>query len=345
MHRYRSTIVVSFAALSSLLHATSLCAQPADPNAAATEYRKAYAAIAKEDWPQARELLLKVWNGKKTYDVAASLGQVEFKLDHYAAAARYMAFALVNVAPSEKPEFIDRLKKGLREVRLRVGSIRVTVSEPDAEVSTDDDAFGISPLAQEVFLEPGRHVLIARKGDRTAKADVVTKAGEGFEVTLTLPAEPAPLAPTSGLGVAGSSPASGTDTASPADRGTGQTRSVVPVIVGGAVAVAAAATGIALRVSANGSYDDAEQARRQNGEHGCLNGSAGATACESQQEAVRSGDTKTNISTATFAVAGAAVVATAAYWFWPRQKATHAALVPMVSLTASGGFFGVSSRF
>jgi hypothetical protein len=110
MQRNRSFHVASSVALLSALHTPSLRAQPSDPTAASAEYRKAYAAMAKEDWRKAREILLTIWKTNKTYDVASSLGQVEFKLAHYGSAARFMAFALDHVAPSEKPEFIQRLK-------------------------------------------------------------------------------------------------------------------------------------------------------------------------------------------------------------------------------------------
>lgn len=346
MQRYRLPSIASLFALVLTLKANAVGAQPADPNAAAADYRKAYAAMAKEDWPRARELLLKVWDAKKTYDVAASLGQVEFKLQHYAAAARFMSFAIANVAPSEKPEFIDRLKNGLREVRLRVGSVRVTVNEPDADLAAGDEAIGRSPLTQEIFLEPGRHTLIAKKGERTAKADVITKAGEGFEVTLNLPAQPAPLAPTSGLGVETSAPIpSGTDLKDSVNGD--KSRSIVPVVIGGAVAVAAVATGIGLRISANGSYDDADELRQKNGTDGCTSGAASPADCHAQADANSSGDRKANVSTVAFAIAGGAVLATAAYWFWPRDKSPRAGSTPRLTgiIVPSGSFLSISTDF
>ncbi|HKY38436.1 MAG TPA: hypothetical protein VJN18_20980 [Polyangiaceae bacterium] len=317
MQRTHRTLLACALAFPLLLKSPSAIAQAADPSTTAADYRKAYAAMAKEDWPKARELLLKVWNDKNTYDVAASLGQVEFKLEHHAAAARYMAFALANVAPSEKAEFIERLKKGLREVRLRVGSIRVAVNEPGAEIVAGDEVIGTSPLTQEVFLDPGRHVVIARKGERSAKADVLAKAGEGFEVTLSLPAEPPPAAPTSGLGVA-SPPSAGNAEAQPGDTGTTQ-RSVVPVLVGGGVAVVAVGLGIGFRVAAGSSQDRFEELRTKYGEEGCAGSASDSSDCAALADAVDSTDFRRNFSTASFVVAGAAAIGTAVYWFWPRS--------------------------
>ena len=330
-----------------LLKTPPAIAQTADPSSTAADYRKAYAAMAKEDWPKARELLLKVWNEKNTYDVAASLGQVEFKLEHYGAAARYMSFALANVAPSEKAEFIERLKKALREVRLRVGSIRVTVNEPGAEIIAGDEVIGTSPLPQEVFLDPGRHVLLARKGERTAKADVLAKAGEGFEVTLSLPAEPSPAAPTSGLGVA-LPPSAGNAEAQPGDAGTTK-RSVVPVLVGGGVAVVAVGFGIGFRVAAASSQDRFEELQTKYGDEGCARSGSDSGDCTALADAVDSTDFRRNFSTASFVVAGAAAIGTAVYWFWPRSTEAQAGRARSFRLNASadqdGGMVWVGGSF
>jgi hypothetical protein len=345
MHRNRSFHVASLIVLLSMLQAASLRAQPADPNAAAAEYRKAYAAMAKEDWPTAREILLTIWKTSKTYDVASSLGQVEFKLAHYGSAARFMAFALEHVAPSEKPEFIQRLKNGLRELRLRVGAIRVAVNEPGAEIIVGDDVLGTSPLAQEVFLDPGKHVLIARKDGRIAKADVLAKAGEAFDVTMTLPAEPAP---TSGLGFETSSVTPSADAPGVANSVDPPRPSIIPVVVGGAVVVASLATGIGLRISANGSYEDADDLRKQNGPYGCVSSSAAQADCDAQAEANRSGDSKANVSTVAFTIAGGALLATAAYWFWPRDtsaRAGRANVRLLGSASPKRGFLGISYDF
>jgi hypothetical protein len=341
MTRHRSSYIASLLAVLSVLHATSLRAQSSDPNVAAAEYRKAYAAVAKEDWPTAREIFFSIWKTNKTYDVASSLAQVEFKLEHYGSAARFMAFALEHVAPSEKPEFIQRLKNGLRELRLRVGTVRISVNEPGAEIALEEEILGTSPLTQEVFLDPGKHVIFARKHGRTAKLDVLAKAGEFFDVTLTLPAAPPP---SSGLGI-DTAPRSEVTTRTDAPS---QHPSIVPVVVGGTVFVASLATAIGLRISANASYSDADELRRRNGPQGCTSGTASPADCAAQAEANSSGDDKANFSTAAFTVAGGALLATAAYWFWPRHsdaRASRPRTRLQGSITNSSGFLGISYDF
>jgi len=351
MRRYRlfrlSRPALVLAALS-MFQAAALRAQPSDSNAAGAEYRKAYAAIAKEDWAKAREILLGLWTVNRTYDVASSLGQVEFKLRHYGSAARFMAFALANVAPSEKPEFVQRLRNGLRELRLKVGTLRVVVNEPGAELIFGDEVLGTSPLEQEVFLDAGSHVLTARKNGRTARADVSLKAGEGLDVTLTLPPEGPPAPPVSGLGVETSPAVPRNSTTAPPTADRAHSPSLVPVVVGGAVVAASLATGVGLRISANGSYNDADDLRRKNGAEGCMSGAAPQADCDAQTEANRSGDSKANFSTVAFGVAGGALLATAAYWFWPRESSTLTSRPNArfhSSVSNSGGFIGVSCDF
>jgi len=342
---HKLTIVSALAAASFVLSPVRALAQP-DASSAKAEYRKAYDAIAKQDWATARDLLLGMWNKSKTYDVASSLGQVEFRLQHYAAAARYMTFANANVPPSEKTEFIKKLEKGLQEVRVRVGAIRVTVGEPGAELRAGDQLIGQSPLTEEVFLDPGSCVVTATKDGRVARQQIVAHGGESFTVTLNLPAaeqppsppgattppppatEPAPLTTTHPPPPASSSP------------------DLLPVAIGGGVALVALATGIGFRLSANSSYDDADALRNKNGAQGCADGTAPASDCTAQTDANKSGDRKTNVSTVAFGVAGAAVVGTAVYWFWPRSSATEKAS-PRVqgSIGQGGGFLSISGNF
>jgi hypothetical protein len=341
-------IVLSFfAAASVALSPAPALAQP-DATSAKAEYRKAYDAMARQEWLTARELLLAMWNKNKTYDVASSLGQVEFRLQHYAAAAKYMTFANANVPPSEKTEFIKKLQKGLQEVRILVGSIRVVVNEPGAELRAGDQAIGQSPLNDEVFLDPGTYLVTATKDGRTASQKIVAKAGESFEVSLNLPpAERGSVTPGSGLPPA--SPSTSTNlgpTAPPSHESESSSPSLLPAVIGGGVALVALTTGIGFRVAANGRYDDAEALREKNGPQGCADGTAPASDCAAQNEANKSGDRKTNVSTVAFSVAGAALVGTAVYWFWPRSSATEKA-GPRVQGTVGqgGGFLTISGNF
>src|SRR5690606_16252779 len=102
----------------------------------------------------------------------------------------------------------------------------------------------------------------------------------------------------------------------------GRSPSLVPVFVGGGLLVAGLAVGVGYRVAAGASKDDLESLQRKTGRDGCKTGTAAAGDCEAQRDAGENVDTRRNLSTAAFVVAGAAAVGTAVYWFWPRSKSS-----------------------
>jgi len=305
------------------------------------DYRAAYDEIAKGHWSEARRLLLGLWADSKSYDVAASLGQVDFKLGHFGSSACFMAYALSNVAPSEKPAFVERLQAGLRELRPHVAALHVIVNEAGAEVALDGESLGTSPLASEVFVDPGKRVLTAQKHDRSAKAEINAEAGSSVDVRLELNQATSPaLAPQPPAAL---KPAGTASTNVPPP---GPAPSVLPVVVGGAVVVAAVVTGIALSVAADADYERAESLQSKNGVSGCATGSAAAADCKAQASANEEGDQNRNLSTLSFAIGGVALAATAAYWLWPRAPASAAARVRFqATASASSGFVGLSYDF
>jgi hypothetical protein len=97
------------------------------------------------------------------------------------------------------------------------------------------------------------------------------------------------------------------------------------VIVGGSIVLIGAGLGIGYRVSASSKNDDLHALQEKNGSNGCNDGSAAPTDCDAAKDAGESVDSRRNISTASFVVAGAALVGTAVYWFWPRSSTATAA--------------------
>lgn len=162
-------------------------AESNDRARALARYREAYAAMNAGDWTKARRLLLELWETSKTYDVAASLGQVEYQLLNFVDAARYMAFAIENMAPKERFSSLERYRKALDEIRAWVGTVQVTVPTPGAEIRVDGEVVGQSPFDEEIFVTPGTHVLEAFAGQRRlAKATVSIAAGERLTQSLDL---------------------------------------------------------------------------------------------------------------------------------------------------------------
>lgn len=317
----------------------------ADEGAKARElFRQGAAAMKDGKFPEARKALLQVWTIRQSYDVAAVLGQAELELKAYRDAAEHLDFALKNLAPRESAETLANIKNGLATAKQHIAEVRLTVNEPNARITIDNTDAGVSPLSGSLYVAPGQHIIQAHLDtDRIAKQTIQASSGSTYTVELTVPPPPVsgPSAPGSGLGAAAPAPKQ------PADRiDTGP--SLTPVFIGGGLAVVGAALGIGYRISASSHYDDLQTLKEKNGADGCKNGTALPADCSAQQTAADSVDSRRNISTVSFVVAGAAAVGTALYWFWPRSSAERAAAANFVVSGAPaphGGSIVLSGSF
>jgi hypothetical protein len=162
-----------------LVSATASAQEPSDglTSLPMTRYREAHAAMERSDWQEARAVLLELWQRSKSYDVAASLGEVEHALGNDVSAARYLTFAVAHLAPKERPETLTRYRAALRELEAQVGRVQVNVSEEAAEIRIDGNLVGLSPLSSTVFVTPGEHTIEARGQGSTASNRIEVSRG------------------------------------------------------------------------------------------------------------------------------------------------------------------------
>ena len=295
-------------------------------NDANAQYRKAFAALSQRNWPEARQLLLPLWQRSHTWDVASGLGQAEFFLDNYATGATYTAFALANLPPKEKVMTADRLRAALGEMKAAVGTLHVTVSEGGAEILLDDELQGISPLAREVYANPGRHWLQARLANGAqSRQSVVVEAGKSYPVALILEK---PLDDTASALLA-SAPGGTTASSSgspPVDHDRYRPN-WAPVLVTGGLAVAAAAIGAGFAIDASSAKTDGAQAlseaEAEFGNNPCAPSSGGGSEiCQTVQSSADRRKTSNTVATASFAISGVfALTAVGSYFLWAKPRA------------------------
>lgn len=305
------------------------------------QFRQAHEAIVRSDWDEARRLLLELWNQRQTYDVAASLAQVEFREKNYALSARYMTFALAHIPPTETPAKRQAFEEGIAEAQPHICTVTLAVEEPGAEVLADGQVIGTSPLPSKIYLDPGEHALEARLGTRVTAQPLTCAAGSTHDLQLAFPPAPAVAAtPAANASVAPRSPAADL----PRSRGTRAEKSVVPLYVGGAITLAGAATWLGYSMAAQDDRDEAEKWKGRLGPDGCSTGRATSSQCKAAAEAYdnqRRNAALAYMGLATSLVAGAATVS---YWlFWPEstQGAVHVSVGPALrggSLTVTGSF-------
>jgi hypothetical protein len=170
----------------------------------------------------------------------------------------------------------------------------------DTTVSVDGVAVSAALIGESRVIDPGRHLVEARRGDQVAKVEVVLAEGETKDALLTLapggsPAPSAPPVTSSAPQAAASPPAS--------DTGLG-TRRTLALVVGG-LGVVGVGVGSVLGLQAKSKLDEANGA-------GC----SGAT-CPTQSglDANDAAMTAGTFSTVAFAIGGVALAGGAVLWF------------------------------
>jgi hypothetical protein len=316
-----------------------------------TRYREAHQAMERNDWQEARLLLLELWEKSKSYDVAASLGEVEHALGNDVSAARYLSFAVAHLAPKERPETLTRYRAALSELEAQVGRLQVNVSEEAAEVRIDGNLVGLSPIYSTIFVTPGEHTVEARAQGSVASNRIEVNRGSSAIVELAL-AKPAPI------GVSNTSPISQPASASlpaptpaaPANEGAepAESRSSIPLVVGGGVTLVGVGMAIGFGVGASSAETKARALQARLGPDGCSSGTATQSACDAASHAVDVQHRNATLSMIGVGVASVGAIATVGYLlFWPKPKPSRYAtgFRPSAQLTRTGAALALSGEF
>ena len=257
---------------------------------------------------EAATALSGAWAIRQTYDVAASLAQAELALKRYRDAAEHLDYCVSHFSPMDSEQRLQQIKAALADAKTHVATLKISVDRPGAEVRIDTRVVGVSPPAASTFVDPGAHALEARFGGDKVSQVLSFQAGREYPVSLR-------------LGIA-----SGQVPAPPS--AAHDNRSIVPVIIGGTIAVIGAAGLITFGLAASSNTDTRERLRAQNGAFGCSDGTAPAGDCVAERDAADSHDKNRNLAVASAIVGAIGLVSIPVYWFWPRGEAAQTAARP-----------------
>lgn len=234
------------------------------------------------DYRAAYEAYLAAWNLQKSYDIATNLAQSEMETARFRDAAEHLTYALANLPVAGKA---DKLRATIQAVldkaKKEIGVVTVRVNVPGATVTLDGRPLGIAPLPEQIFVDPGDHVIAASAPDMLAPQQRVhlDKGGTSL-VMLTLEKRVVVKPPVS----------------------TGPR----PLIIAGWSAAGAAALAVVpLAVVAKAKGDSASSLRVDLGAHGCA---AQSDKCDKLQSALKAHDALANA--AFWTGVGAAVLGT-----------------------------------
>lgn len=154
-------------------------------------YEEGQKAVDSLQWEKARGLFAKAWRIRQIWQIAASLGQAEFKTHKYRDAAEHLTFVFKEAqaeleTPAAQPER-KRLREMLEKARAKVGALNITVNPAGAEVLVGGQVVGKAPLPAAVFVEPGLVLVEARReGYAAAREERTAVAGQEQSVPLAL---------------------------------------------------------------------------------------------------------------------------------------------------------------
>ncbi len=267
---------------------------------------------------QAQAKLDQAWSLKKTHDIAGNLGVVEVKLGMFARAAEHLTWALRHFPPTEADQARRGFEQQLATARAQCGAIRVRVNVDGAEVTVNGRSVGISPLADEVFVDPGTVNLKAqRDGYGAVQQSITVPKGQVRELPLTLTLREKP-----------------------------ERRSIVPGAVLGAVGGAAVIAGIGLLAGSSSKASNARGVHDQIVEagHDCTQGaSTYDTRCDGLASTSKDANLFRDAGIGMMIGGGVVAAGAVTYFLWPQSSpskgtAPSMRVLPVASSTGGGMF-------
>ena len=167
----------------------SAMAQPSDAvtDVARQKYREGVKAYEAGKFEDARAAFLQAYALKRVPAVLLNLAQSELRSapPHYEDAGNhYLQFLREHKAAT--PEERSAAEKGVVEVRKHSSWVVISCDTMGADIQVDGVSVGQSPLADGVFVRPGKHVISASAAGKSVNEAVDTKPSAPTDVALKL---------------------------------------------------------------------------------------------------------------------------------------------------------------
>jgi hypothetical protein len=347
--------------------APNLQAQTADDPttvAARARFKEGVALSEQGRYEDARAAFLQAYALKKHPDVLLNLADSCLKSNHVLEAERYFSQYL-REATDAKAEKRQAAEKGRADARAKLG--RIEVSAPSGtEVTIDSDRVGTTPLDGPVFVEAGAHTVKFKGADGATDSQSISvlagqqrtatfgKGGATPPATTTPPTTTPPTTtpptttpPTDGTNTTTTTtpPGGSVDTTTPTKKSNplAPPKNMVPVYIGGGVALVSFGVAIAVGVISKGAAQDsankvAADIRAHNPPaHVCgppVASSNFAAACSALTSDNNDVNTDATIGNIAIGVGVVAVIGTVIYYFAAPKKdpaETTKATAPIVT--------------
>ena len=281
--------------------------EPKESDSPASYLAKGNEAFKQGRFADAEGAYRAAFERRRGYDIAGNLGAAELAQGTHKEAAQHLAFTLRLFPITGDPALRERMAQAFEAARREVGALRVTASVKGAMITIDGAPQGEAPLADDVFVDPGEHVVDASlEGFTSTRQGVAVEQGGTMTVTVPL----SPIVRETIRVVRDSPPP--------------RARSLAPAIALGATGLVGVSAGLVLlgvssaRRSSATSLRSAILAESRSCVAGADNHDEGR--CPDLQSALRARDTLRNAGAGTIALGAAAGVGAAAYLLWPERR-------------------------
>jgi hypothetical protein len=196
--------VVALSLLIGIAPAPPALAQQAAPKPApastagnSAEYARTIAAAMRafnlHHWDDALALFEQAHGQKPNARTLRGMGQCQYELHHYAAAASYLTQALIDSRSPLPPDQRNATADLLARASAAVGNVELQITPRDAELFIDGARVEL-PESSTLQLDPGHHELSAKAPGYELLIVQVEVASGSNSVTLALPASRRPVA-------------------------------------------------------------------------------------------------------------------------------------------------------
>lgn len=323
-----------------LLAAALLLASPhahAQASASSAERASEYVGDAKKAFSEGRmhealRAFRDAWALEQSPEIAANLAIIEAKFGKHRDAAEHFRFALSHISTAATDEQKRAIADGLDAEKREVVTLTLSVRPAGVVISIDGVAM---PLTDEVYVTEGTHTLVASlSGYESTTVPINSFAGTTLPVAINLRR----------LDMATHGSVAAVPQMETTLGKSSRPPSLVPVFIGGGIAVVGAALGTVFLLKA-GSAENAATAKSNAlppGNTACGTGTPFGADCQALHHANAEVDKDRNIAVAGFVVGGAAAAGVLTYWLWPRKLSTK---LPETSAFAVPGHAQLAARW
>ena len=289
-------------------------------------YDEGRALLKASKWEDARASLLAAWSLHKHWQIAASLATCELELGLAREAAEHARFYLRNTLPDRR----ERAEALLKTASAKIATLTVKVEPAGAEVLIDGATVGRAPLADALFVEPGRRHVVARSPgmpDATETLDLFAGSTRSVSLELKRPGD---------VGGGAASPPVGDGSSAPSASSSAPSAGWMAVT--GGLAVVGLGFGIGFTVAANSKADNAVDLQQPGGESACF-GSSPPPGCADLSGVLKEQSTLSDAALVSFLLGGVFTLGTAGLALWTTTTSSPKSgmrAVPTISATHGG---------